>query len=182
MEIKVWESGTTAGSHSSHVFYYKVSSQWWFKVPHHLLELVHCIFWRTYSTQPSTRKFKSTWYILLLTSFIEMLISFSSKQPELPLQCHRVIDFMPQWLMQESQLSFKFIEINILFISQGFLLKYTFLLILCNILILITLYDSREQRVLYEGALSFPFWPAAVCFKQFVKSPVCWRWQKFCQE
>ncbi len=50
-------------------------SLWWFGVQCHLLVLVHCVFWSPQSTQPSTRKCLITSYFLLLTSFMEMLIS-----------------------------------------------------------------------------------------------------------
>ncbi len=53
-------------------------SQWWFEVPWHLLVLVHCVLSSPKSMQPSTRRFWSTLCFHLLTSFIEMLISFSS--------------------------------------------------------------------------------------------------------
>ncbi len=59
-------------------------SQWWFELSCHLLVLVHCVFWSPQSTQPSTRKFKSTPCFLLLTSFMEMLISFCSRTWHLP--------------------------------------------------------------------------------------------------
>ncbi len=58
-------------------------SQWWFGLPCHLLVLVHCVFWSPQSTQQSTRKFLEH-FMLLLTSFMEMLISFSSRTWHLP--------------------------------------------------------------------------------------------------
>ncbi len=54
-------------------------SQWWFGVPWRLLVLVHCVLSSPKSIQPSTRRFWSTLCLHLLTSFMEMLISFSSR-------------------------------------------------------------------------------------------------------
>ncbi len=54
-------------------------SQWWFGVPWRLLVLVHCVLSSPKSMQPSTRRFWSTLCFRLLTSFMEMLISFSSR-------------------------------------------------------------------------------------------------------
>ncbi len=45
----------------------------------HLLVLVHCIFWKPTSLHTFTKKFWSTSRFLLLTSFLMMLISFSSR-------------------------------------------------------------------------------------------------------
>ncbi len=87
LEIKVPESGGRVERHIIHVAWSPVwsfHSQWWFGLPCHLLVLVHCVFWSPQSTQPSTRKFKSTSCFLLLTSFMEMLISFSSRTWHLP--------------------------------------------------------------------------------------------------
>ncbi len=53
-------------------------SLWWFGVQCHLLVLVHCVFWKPTSLHPFNKKFWSTSYFLLLTSFLKMLISFSS--------------------------------------------------------------------------------------------------------
>ncbi len=53
-------------------------SQWWFGVPLHLLVLVHCVLSSPKSMQRSKR-FWSTLCFHLLTSFMEMLISFSSR-------------------------------------------------------------------------------------------------------
>ncbi len=61
-------------------------SLWWFGVQCHLLMLVHCVFcenqrhWR----HPFTNTFWSTSCFLLLTSFLKMLISFSSRIWHLP--------------------------------------------------------------------------------------------------
>ncbi len=54
-------------------------SQWWFGVLWSLLVLVHCVLWIPKSMQPSTRRFWSTFCFHLLTNFMEMLISFSSR-------------------------------------------------------------------------------------------------------
>ncbi len=85
--IKVPESGGRVERHRIHVAWSPVwsfHSQWWFGLPCHLLVLVHCVFWSPQSTQPSTRKFQSTSCFLVLTSFMEMLISFSSRTWHLP--------------------------------------------------------------------------------------------------
>ncbi len=81
LEIKVPEFGERVERHRIHVAWSPVwsfHSQWWFGLPCHLLVLIHCVFWSPQSTQISTRKFWSTSCFLLLTSFMEMLISFSS--------------------------------------------------------------------------------------------------------
>ncbi len=54
-------------------------SQWWFGVPWRLLVLVYCVLSSPKSMQPSARRFSSTLCVHLLTSFMEMLISFSSR-------------------------------------------------------------------------------------------------------
>ncbi len=59
-------------------------SLWWFGVQCHLLVLVHCVFWKPTSLHPFTKKFWSTSCFLLLTSFLKMLISFSSRIWHLP--------------------------------------------------------------------------------------------------
>ncbi len=59
-------------------------SLWWFGVQCHLLVLVHCVFWKPTSLHPFTKKFWSTSCFLLLTSFLKMLISFSSGIWHLP--------------------------------------------------------------------------------------------------
>ncbi len=87
LEIKVPESGGRVERHRIHVAWSPVwsfHSQWWFGLPCHLLVLVHCVFWSPQSTQPSTRKCYSTSCFLLLTSFMEMLSSFSSRTWHLP--------------------------------------------------------------------------------------------------
>ncbi len=59
-------------------------SLWWLGVQCHLLVLVHCVFWKPTSLHPFTKKFWSTSCFLLLTSFLKMLISFSSRIWHLP--------------------------------------------------------------------------------------------------
>ncbi len=54
-------------------------SLWWFGVQCHLLVLVYCVFWKPTSQHPFTKTFLSTSCFLLLTSFLKMLISFSSR-------------------------------------------------------------------------------------------------------
>ncbi len=54
-------------------------SLWWFGVQCHLLLLVHCVFWKPTSLYLYTKIFCSTSCFLLLTSFLKMLISFSSR-------------------------------------------------------------------------------------------------------
>ncbi len=59
LEIKVPESGGRVERHRIHVAWSPVwsfHSQWWFRLPCHLLVLVHCVFWSPQSTRPSTRK------------------------------------------------------------------------------------------------------------------------------
>ncbi len=56
-------------------------SLWWFGVQCHLLVLVQ---WQPTSLHPFTKKFWSTSCFLLLTSFLKMLISFSSRIWHLP--------------------------------------------------------------------------------------------------
>ncbi len=59
-------------------------SLWWFGVQCHLLVLVHCVFWKPTSLHPFSNTFWSTSCFLLLTSFLKMLISFSSRIWHLP--------------------------------------------------------------------------------------------------
>ncbi len=76
------ESGGRLERHRIHVAWSPVWSfwsQWWFGVPWRLLVLVHCVLSSPKSMQPSTRRFWSTLCFHLLTSFMEMLISFSSR-------------------------------------------------------------------------------------------------------
>ncbi len=87
LEIRVPESGGRVERHRIHVAWSPVwsfHSHWWFGLPCHLLVLVHCVFWSPQSKQPSTRKCYSTSCFLLLTSFMEMLISCSSRTWHLP--------------------------------------------------------------------------------------------------
>ncbi len=58
---------------------WSLRSQWWFGVLWPLLVLVHCVLSSPKSMQPSTRRFGSTLCFHLLTSFMEMLSSFSSR-------------------------------------------------------------------------------------------------------
>ncbi len=59
-------------------------SLWWFGVQCLLLVLVHCVFWKPTSLHLFTNTFWSTSCFLLLTSFLKMLISFSSRIWHLP--------------------------------------------------------------------------------------------------
>ncbi len=52
---------------------------WWFGVQCHLLVLVHCVFWKPTSLHLFPNTFWITSCFLLLTSFLKMLISFSSR-------------------------------------------------------------------------------------------------------
>ncbi len=52
---------------------------WWFGVKCHLLMLVHCVFWKPTSLHTFVKQFRSTSCFLLLTSFLKMPISFSSR-------------------------------------------------------------------------------------------------------
>ncbi len=82
LAIKVPESGGRVERHRIQAAWSPVwsfRSQWWFGVPWHLLVLVHCVLSSPKSMQPSTRRFWSTLCFHLLTSFMEMLISFSSR-------------------------------------------------------------------------------------------------------
>ncbi len=76
------ESGGRVERHRIHVAWSPVWSfwsPWWFGVPWRLLVLVHCVLSSTKSMQPSTERFWSTLCFHLLTSFMEMLISFSCR-------------------------------------------------------------------------------------------------------
>ncbi len=87
LETKVLESGGRVEKLKAQVAWSPVlsfHSLWWFGVKCHLLLLVHCVFWKPTSLHPFTKKFWSTSCFLLLTSFLKMLISFSSRIWHLP--------------------------------------------------------------------------------------------------
>ncbi len=87
LKTKVLESGWRVEKLIAQVTWSPVlsfHSLWWFGVQCHLLVLVHCVFWKPTSLQPFTNKFWSTSCFLLLTSFLKMLISFSSRIWHLP--------------------------------------------------------------------------------------------------
>ncbi len=81
LETKVLESGGRVEKLIAQVDWSPVlsfHSLWWFGV------LVHCVFWKPMSLHPLTKKFWSTSCFLLLTSFVKMRISFSSRIWHLP--------------------------------------------------------------------------------------------------
>ncbi len=87
LEIKVPESGGRVERHRIHVAWSPVRSfhsQWWFGLPCHLLVLVHCVFWVHSQRSHLPGNFRALPCFLLLTSFMEMLISFSSRTWHLP--------------------------------------------------------------------------------------------------
>ncbi len=87
LETKVLESGGRVEKLIAQVAWSPVlsfHSLWWFGVQCHLLVLVHCVFWKPTSLHPFTKIFWSTSCFLLLTSFLKMLISFSSRIWHLP--------------------------------------------------------------------------------------------------
>ncbi len=87
LKTKVLESGGRVEKLITQVAWSPVlsfHSLWWFGVQCHLLVLVHCIFWKPTSLHSFTKKFWSTSCFLLLTSFLKMLISFSSRIWHLP--------------------------------------------------------------------------------------------------
>ncbi len=87
LETKVLESGGRVEKLIAQVAWSPVlsfHSLWWFGVQCHLLVLVHCVFWKPTSLHPFTNNFWSTSCFLLLTSFLKMLISFSSRIWHLP--------------------------------------------------------------------------------------------------
>ncbi len=87
LETKVLESGGRVEKLIAQVAWSPVlsfHSLWWFGVQCHLLVLVHCVFWKPTSLHQFTKKFWSTSCFLLLTSFLKMLISFSSRIWHLP--------------------------------------------------------------------------------------------------
>ncbi len=82
LETKVLESGERVEKLIAQVAWSPVlsfHSLWWFGVQCHLLVLVHCVFWKPTSLHTFTKKCWSTSCFLLLTSFLKMLISFSSR-------------------------------------------------------------------------------------------------------
>ncbi len=87
LENKVLESGGRVEKLIAQVAWSPVlsfHSLWWFGMQCHLLVLVHCVFWKPMSLHPFTKKCWSTSCFLLLTSFLKMLISFSSRIWHLP--------------------------------------------------------------------------------------------------
>ncbi len=81
---RVWRKGGEAHSPVAWSPVLSFHSLWWFRVQRHLLMLVHCVFWKPTSRHPFTNTFWSTSCFLLLTSFLKMLISFSSRIWHLP--------------------------------------------------------------------------------------------------
>ncbi len=82
LETKVLESGRRVEKLIAQVAWgpeLSFHSRWWFGVQCHLLVLVHCVFWKPMSLHPLTKKSWSTSCFLLLTSFLKMLILFSSR-------------------------------------------------------------------------------------------------------
>ncbi len=82
LETKVLESGGRVEKLIAQVAWSPVlsfHSLWWFGVQCHLLVLVHRVFWKPTSLHPFTKKLWSTSWFLLLTSFLKLLISFSSR-------------------------------------------------------------------------------------------------------
>ncbi len=82
LETKVLESGGRVEKLIGQVTWSPVlsfHSLWWFGVQCHLLVLVHCVFRKPTSLHPFTKTFWITSCFLLLTSFLKMLISFSSR-------------------------------------------------------------------------------------------------------
>ncbi len=82
LEMKVLESGGRVEKLIAQVAWSPVlsfHSLWWFGVQCHLLVLVHFVFWKPTSLHPLTKNFWRTSCFLLLTSFLKMLISFSSR-------------------------------------------------------------------------------------------------------
>ncbi len=71
-------------------------SLWWFGVQCHLLVSVHCVFWKPTSLHPFTKKFWSTSCFLLLTSFLKMLISFSSPHYQ---NHQKLVKWPPTWFV-----------------------------------------------------------------------------------
>ncbi len=87
LESKVLESGGRVEKLIAQVAWSPVlsfHSLWWFGVQCILLVLVHFVFWKPTSLHPFTKTFWSTSCFLLLTSFLKMLILFSSRIWHLP--------------------------------------------------------------------------------------------------
>ncbi len=87
LETKVLESGGRVEKLIGQVAWSPVlsfHSLWWFGVQCHLLVLVHCVFWKPTSLHPFTKTFLSTSCFLLLTSFLKMQSSLSSRIWHLP--------------------------------------------------------------------------------------------------
>ncbi len=81
---RVWRKGGEAHSPSCMKSSVKFPQPVMIWVQCHLLVLVHCVFWKPTSLHPFTNTFWSTSCFLLLTSFLKMLISFSSRILHLP--------------------------------------------------------------------------------------------------
>ncbi len=81
---RVWRKGGEAHSPSCLKSSVKFPQSVMIWVQCHLLVLVHCVFWKPTSLHPFTKTFWSTSCFLLLTSFLKMLISFSSRIWYLP--------------------------------------------------------------------------------------------------
>ncbi len=87
LETKVLESGGRVEKLIAQVAWSPVlsfHSLWWFGVQCHLLVLVHCVFWKPTSLHAFTKNFWSTSCFLLLTSFLKIMISYSSRIWHLP--------------------------------------------------------------------------------------------------
>ncbi len=76
---RVWRKGGEAQSTSCLKSSVKFPQSVMIWVQCLLLVLVHCVFWKPTSLHPFTKKLWSTSCFLLLTSFLKMLISFSSR-------------------------------------------------------------------------------------------------------
>ncbi len=88
LETKVLESGGRVEKLIDQVSWSPVlsfHSLWWFGVQCHLLVLVlYCFYWKPTSLHPFTNTVWSNSCFLLLTSFLKMVISFSSRIWNLP--------------------------------------------------------------------------------------------------
>ncbi len=81
---RVWRKGGEAQSPSCLKSSVKFPQSVMIWVQCHLLVLLHCVFWKPTSLHTFTKTFWSTSCFLLLTSFLKMLISFSSRIWRLP--------------------------------------------------------------------------------------------------